>query len=63
VAAWVTDMFYNFYLLKNHKILSNLATTGARETIILFAKILTNFFDAHLTKFINNKILLNKINQ
>jgi len=31
VAAWVPDIFYNFYLMKNHKIANNLVTTEARE--------------------------------
>jgi hypothetical protein len=33
VAAWVRDMFHNFYLVKNHKIAYNSATTEARENI------------------------------
>jgi hypothetical protein len=32
-AAWVPDMFHNFYLVKNHKIAKNSAATKARETI------------------------------
>jgi hypothetical protein len=31
VAAWVPDMFCNFYLVKNLKIANNSATTVARE--------------------------------
>ncbi len=31
VAAWVSDMFSNFYLVKNHKIANNSTTTTARE--------------------------------
>jgi len=31
VAALVLDMFCNFYLVKNHKIANNSATTEARE--------------------------------
>jgi hypothetical protein len=31
VAALVPDMFSNFYLVKNHKIANNSATTEARE--------------------------------
>jgi hypothetical protein len=31
VAALLPDMFCNFYLVKNHKIANNLATTEARE--------------------------------
>jgi hypothetical protein len=33
LAGWVSDMFYNFYLVKNHKIANNLANTEAREII------------------------------
>jgi hypothetical protein len=33
VAAWVSDMFCNFYLVKNYRIANNLAATGAREKI------------------------------
>jgi hypothetical protein len=31
VAAWVSYMFYNFYLMKNHKIAHNSTTTEARK--------------------------------
>jgi hypothetical protein len=33
VAAWVPDMFSNFYLVKNHKIAKYSTTTNAREKI------------------------------
>ncbi len=33
VAAWVSDMFCNFYLVNNYRIATNLATAGAREKI------------------------------
>jgi hypothetical protein len=33
VVALVADMFSDFYLVKNHKIANNSATTGAREKI------------------------------
>jgi hypothetical protein len=33
VAALVKDLFCNFYLVKNHKIANNSATTEAREKI------------------------------
>jgi hypothetical protein len=39
VAALVLDMFYNFYLVKNHKIVNNSPTTEAREKISTFLKI------------------------
>jgi len=31
MAAWVSDMFYNFYLVKNHKIANNSTSTEPRE--------------------------------
>jgi hypothetical protein len=33
VAAWVLDMFCNFYIVKNHKIVNNTTTVKAREKI------------------------------
>ncbi len=33
VAAWFPDMFYHFYLVKNHKIAKNPTTIKAREKI------------------------------
>ncbi len=33
VAAWVSDMFCNFYLVKSHKIAKNTSTTEAEEKI------------------------------
>jgi hypothetical protein len=33
VAAWVSEMFCNFYLVKNHKIVQNSTTTKASENI------------------------------
>jgi hypothetical protein len=33
VAAWVTDMFCNFYFVKNYKIANNATTPTARENI------------------------------
>jgi hypothetical protein len=56
-------MFCNFYLVKNHKLAYNSATTEAREKIrtdlesLEFEKI----FDVCLTKFENYQILLDKI--
>ncbi len=60
VAEWFTDMFCNFYLVKNHKIAKNSTTTKAREKL---SKVLESleFFDVSLTKFKNSQILLNKI--
>jgi hypothetical protein len=34
VAAWFPDMFWNCYLVKNHKIAKKSTTTKAREKII-----------------------------
>jgi hypothetical protein len=33
VAAWVPDMFCNFYLVKNHKIAINATAAKGREKI------------------------------
>jgi hypothetical protein len=63
VAAWVPDIFYNFYFLMNHKIADNSTTSKATEKIsadlesIEFKK----FFDVCLTNFKDNQILRNKI--
>jgi hypothetical protein len=38
VAALVSDVFCNFYLVKNHKIANNSATTEAREKISTYLK-------------------------
>ncbi len=58
-AAWVPDMFWNFYLMKNYKIANISATTWVREKISTYLESLK--IDVYLTKFKNNKILLNKI--
>ncbi len=63
VTALVRDMFCNFYLVKNHKIANNSATTEAREKISTDLESLEfqKFFDIGLTIFQNNQILHNKI--
>ncbi len=63
MAAWVSDMFCNFYLMKNHKIAINSTTAKARgKNKHLFGILgILEFFDVCLTKFKNNQILLNKI--
>ncbi len=62
MAAWVPDMFFNFYLAKNHKITRTSTTTEGREKISLdFESIeFSKKFDACLTKFKNKQILLHK---
>jgi hypothetical protein len=60
VAAWLSDMFCNFYLVKNHKFANNSETTEAREKISTYLESL-EFFDIGLTEFINNHILLKKV--
>ncbi len=59
VAAWVSDMFCNFHLVKNCKIANNLATTEGREKKRISG--IHKIFDACLTKLEIYKILLNKI--
>ncbi len=63
LASLVTAMFCNFYLVKNNKIADNSVNTEAREKICTYLESLEfhNFFDACLTKFENDQILLNKI--
>ncbi len=60
MAALVTAMLCDFYLVKNNKIAQNSATTEAREKISTYLEFL-EFFDAYLTKFENYQILLNKV--
>jgi hypothetical protein len=59
----VPDVFYNSYLLKNHKIAKNSVTSKARGKISSYLESLEFyiFFDARLAKFESNQILLNKI--
>jgi hypothetical protein len=63
VAAWVSDIFYNFYLVKNHKIANNSTAAEAREKMSTFLKSLEfyNIFDAVLTKFLIFKFYLIKL--
>ncbi len=57
-----SDMFCKFYLVKNHKIANNSATTEAREKISTHLESLEfRIFDVWSTKFEDNQILLNKI--
>jgi hypothetical protein len=59
VAAWVPDMFSNFYLLKNNKIAENSTTAKAREKTNTDLESL-DFLNLCLTRFENNQVLLNK---
>jgi hypothetical protein len=52
VAALFPDMFCNFYLVKNHKITNNSATTEAREKINTYLEDL-EFFDVCFWKLSN----------
>ncbi len=63
MSARVADIFLNFYFVKSHKIVNNLATTKGREKIStdLESLELLNFFDVHLTKFEIYQILLHEI--
>ncbi len=63
VAALVEDMFCTFYLVKNHKIVSNSATTEAREKISTYLESLEfkKFLGVCFTKFENYQILLIKL--
>jgi hypothetical protein len=57
VAALVPDMFWNFHLEKNHKIVHKSYTTKDRGNISTYLE----SFGVCLTKFKNNLILLNNI--
>ncbi len=77
MGAWVSDMFGNFYLVKNLKIGNTSTTSKAREKnkhrfgILRILKMFCPFismvlitvcgFDLCLTKFNNNQILVNKV--
>jgi hypothetical protein len=55
VAAWLPDVFCNFYLMKNHKIVKNSTTTKAKEKISTVSESLEfKFFDVCLTRYKNN---------
>jgi hypothetical protein len=60
VAAWLPDMFCNFYVVKNYKIAKHSTTTKGREKISADLESL-EFFDIGFTKFKNNQILPNNI--
>jgi hypothetical protein len=65
VAAWVPDMFCNFYLTKSAKIANNSTNTDATRTNehIFWNLRISEIFYVCLTKFKNNQILRNKINR
>jgi hypothetical protein len=55
VAAWVLNMFCNFYFVKNHNIANNSTTIKAREKMSTdWSLELKKFFDVCLSKFKNN---------
>ncbi len=63
VAGLLPDMFFNFYLVKNHKIANKSATTETTEKNKHTFGIhrMLEFFVACLTKFENGQILCHKI--
>ncbi len=65
VAARVSDMFCNFYFVKNHKIANNSITNKARLNISTYLESLEfqKCIEVYLTKFKNNQGLHNKISQ
>jgi hypothetical protein len=60
VAACLPDVFYYFYFVKDHRNVNNSTTAEAGEKINLGSVIL-EIFDAYLTKFKTDQILLNRI--
>ncbi len=65
MAAPVPGMFCNFYLVKNHKIANNSATTEAREKVTTYLQSVQfkKFFNVCFAKFKNYQILLNRISR
>jgi len=65
MAAWVPDMFWNFYKVTNDKIANNSTTNKARKKISTYLAFLEFYktFDVSLNKYKNNQILLCKISQ
>ncbi len=63
VAAWFPAIFCKFNVVKNHKIAIYSAMPEAREKISTYLEFseFQKFYDACLTKFKSNQILLNKI--
>ncbi len=59
MAAWVSDTFCNFNLVKYRKIANNSTTTEALEKVSTDLVSL-EFFDVCLIEFKNNQILLIK---
>ncbi len=64
MAAWVPDMFCNFYMMNSRKIANNSATTEAREKISTDLEPLEfkKHFIVYMAKYENYQILPNKIN-
>ncbi len=62
MAAWVPDVFFNFYFAKNHKIAKNSTTIKAREKISADLESLEFYkkLVVCLTIFLNNQIFNNK---
>jgi hypothetical protein len=63
VAAGVSDLFHNFYFVKNYKIVHNSTTAEAQEKSNDTFEIprILKFFDVCFNKFKNNPIVLYKI--
>ncbi len=60
MAAWVSVMFCNFYIVKNHKIDNNSTTTKARGKLNTWNPYdFRKHFDIYLTKFKIIKLYLN----
>jgi hypothetical protein len=55
VAALVPDMFCNFYLVKNHNIANNSATTEAGEKISTYLESLEFYFKKLMYVLLNLK--------
>ncbi len=64
MAAWVSYIFCNFYLVKGHLIANDSSTTesrGKKTSTILESVEFLKFFEVCFIKFENNQVLINKI--
>ncbi len=63
VAAWVSDMFCNFYFVKNHKIANNSTTNKARLKISSYLESLEfqKCIKVYLTKLKTIKVYIIKL--
>ncbi len=59
MAACLPDVFYYFYFVKDHRNVNNSTTTAEAGEKINLGSVILEIFDAYLTKFKTDQILLN----